>query len=671
MASSKVVPSAGMTEEEARKARQKEEDEEEMQMAMAAGQNIVPAGVFVLDPTSNFCKNWDFLIILLMFFTALVTPFEVALMETAVFGDFYFLFLLNRLCDVGFITDMVINFYLGYLDTESNCYIYDRGRIAKHYLSGWFSLDLVSVLPYDMLGLFMKSDSLAQLKVLRVLRLLRLIKLLRVLRAARIFKRLENRLGISFIAKQLCTYLIMALMMIHWAACAWIIIPQLTSTRPTWMDAGEMSFKSGREMFDIYVAALEFSLMSMVLGYGSYPPTTTGERFVAVIIMLLAGSVYAYILGNVCQAVSSTDPGTTAFHQMMDLLNMYMEEIRLPKDDKVKAREYMNNCRGLQRQQYYQDVLRNMSPSMRGMFALHSHSSWIRKIPFFNAAKGDEKDRFTIAVALELERVAFTANELVFGQGEVADRMFIVQQGMVAREGQVLRKGNFFGHDMICAQGRRISSARALTFLDCQSLTREKLNAILDDGDFPLTRRAIHIEALRMAMKKYFKLLSNNMRNASLMMNKKQTKMSKEEIEAWVEKMTAIANVKHDDHRQSRSGSDDMELLDEEPEPEEAKVQAPTDPKAFLSTYKKQNESGGGAAAAGAGGGTTADLRKQVASLQSSFEASQNKSAARMGKLESMLQQILTMRRIQMDAPSEVTSNDDNLLVDSIVDMHL
>ena len=41
--------------------------------------------------------------------------------------------------------------------------------------------------------------------------------------------------------------------------------------------------------------------MSLVIGYGSFTPTSTFERVVALFCMMLAGSIYAYIIGAICQ----------------------------------------------------------------------------------------------------------------------------------------------------------------------------------------------------------------------------------------------------------------------------------------------------------------------------------------------------------------------------------
>ena len=45
--------------------------------------------------------------------------------------------------------------------------IRDRVRIAHTYFKGWFCLDLVSIFPFDMIGLFAGAD-MSSLKIVKV-----------------------------------------------------------------------------------------------------------------------------------------------------------------------------------------------------------------------------------------------------------------------------------------------------------------------------------------------------------------------------------------------------------------------------------------------------------------------------------------------------------------------
>jgi hypothetical protein len=132
----------------------------------------------------------------------------------------------------------VMNFFLAYQDEKRGELITNRKQIVKAYVFGWFPIDFISVVPFDLANVFGDDDNksaVADLKILKVIRLLRLIKLLRIMRASRVMKRLENQIGLSFRAISLLKFLTMIIILVHWIACLWNLIPglQVPSFRPS------------------------------------------------------------------------------------------------------------------------------------------------------------------------------------------------------------------------------------------------------------------------------------------------------------------------------------------------------------------------------------------------------------------------------------------------------
>ena len=162
---------------------------------------------FLLDPNQKFMRQWDVVTMVALLFTATVTPYEVALLETELDA----LFFVNRLVDLVFVSDMVMNFFLMYRENAElgGGMVRDKKRIRRHYLRGWFALDFISILPFDIVAFALRSSSLGKMKALRIIRLLRLLKLVRILRASRIFKRWESSIAVSYTYLALAKFLSM------------------------------------------------------------------------------------------------------------------------------------------------------------------------------------------------------------------------------------------------------------------------------------------------------------------------------------------------------------------------------------------------------------------------------------------------------------------------------
>lgn len=80
---------------------------------------------------------------------------------------------------------MVMIFNTAVIDDDYNI-IEDRSVIAKTYLKGWFWIDLISIIPFDLFKFTGENGEAASL--IRFLRIGRIIKILRLIKLMRIMK---------------------------------------------------------------------------------------------------------------------------------------------------------------------------------------------------------------------------------------------------------------------------------------------------------------------------------------------------------------------------------------------------------------------------------------------------------------------------------------------------
>jgi len=194
----------------------------------------------LLNPRSQMMQYWDFATLSALFFTATVTPYEVCMMweeqsfETLIESGMLPLFIANWIVNSIFIVDMGFNFFLPYKESikKGGGTVKSHKRIARHYLCGWFPIDLISVIPFDNIMMGVDTSGIKNASIfsmIRMLRLLRLIKLARILRASRIFSRWENSIALSSANMELVKYTILITMVLHWFACTLGIVAQLMS----------------------------------------------------------------------------------------------------------------------------------------------------------------------------------------------------------------------------------------------------------------------------------------------------------------------------------------------------------------------------------------------------------------------------------------------------------
>ena len=467
----------------------------------------------IISPKSKFSQQWDLLMILLLLYTAVVTPFEVSYLSASVPP---LLFMLNRLVDMAFFADIIINFCLAYELEDEGLWVVSHDRIAIRYVKGWFLIDVVSTIPFDMFVALPPSatggesvaDTLQDLKVLRVIRLFRLIKLARVLLASRLFKRWETKIALSYAVQSLIKFVIVVLTTTHWLACLLRLIVELELAFdekgfPINYLVSNNVYESGE--WGQYLIGVYWALMTITtIGYGDIELTTEGEKGVGMVAMACGGFIYAYIVGAVCGIVATMDAATAQFQQRMDALQDYMKENRIPKELRYRLREYFYHTRELQRAHHYNDLLSLMTPTLRGEVAVLSNADWVKRVPFFypKAATDAELKSFITEVTMKLTIDSFAPEELVISKGERGLVMYIIRKGVVGCNGRIMGGGNYFGEDMILQSAVRLHDVRSLTFLDVYVLSKSDLDDVLELGNFPHIYKCVRRHVMKYAFKR-------------------------------------------------------------------------------------------------------------------------------------------------------------------------
>ena len=101
---------------------------------------------YVLLPEGTFLTYWNLIIVLLLMYVATYMPFRICFHKQALTltsGDKVDLFV-----DSLFVVDIIINFFSAYYDTKTLLPVVKYKAIARNYVTGYFSVDLVSAIPF-------------------------------------------------------------------------------------------------------------------------------------------------------------------------------------------------------------------------------------------------------------------------------------------------------------------------------------------------------------------------------------------------------------------------------------------------------------------------------------------------------------------------------------------
>ncbi len=125
---------------------------------------------FTILHYSPFKAVWDWLILILVIYTAIFTPYVAAFLLNEHSGHHLAnnsfgarsryndpLTIIDLIVDVMFIIDILINFRTTYVNKNDEV-VSHPGKIAVHYFKGWFLIDMVAAIPFDLLLFGSETD---------------------------------------------------------------------------------------------------------------------------------------------------------------------------------------------------------------------------------------------------------------------------------------------------------------------------------------------------------------------------------------------------------------------------------------------------------------------------------------------------------------------------------
>lgn len=483
----------------------------------------LPTYRFLINPDLNrFIPIWDGVTMCALLWVALVTPIQVSMLE----AQFDVMFVLGLVIDFIFITDMILQFFTMYPAATSiggsKQMERNHRNIIVHYLKGWFIVDLVSVIPFDMVNLLLTPDGeVGRLKTIKVIRTLRLLKLTKILKSSRIFHRIEVSAHFPYQRFALVKFLIILLLVCHWQASIWAMTLTLAETgEPRWVDGideldANLDVKTSQSGLRTYIASFYFCSYTMTsVGYGDIGAKNLIERVTCIFLILLSGLVWAYILGEVCGIVGDMNAEQQSFRKRMDNLNAMMQERGVPDAMRRRLRSYFLSNKKSSQYLTQKELLSNMSPNLQGEVSLLLNVEWIRKIDFLKKFLTEAKEVEQAGEDAEPYRaciadIARNLDNMAFAQGENflhIQTLFILYRGLIGQGARVVHAGAVWGEDFVLSDMTLLQSRRscALTYVEVIYMSRDNFHRVIQSHAFscPQLKDTVRRYVVRLAARR-------------------------------------------------------------------------------------------------------------------------------------------------------------------------
>ncbi|XP_029169015.1 potassium voltage-gated channel subfamily H member 6 isoform X8 [Nylanderia fulva] len=448
---------------------------------------------------SPFKAVWDWVILLLVMYTAIFTPYVAAFVlsdpdyntrKNKKYGDDPIV-IIDLIVDVTFIVDIIINFRTTFVNSNDEV-VSHPGKIAVHYLKGWFIIDLVAAIPFDLLLVGSDTDELGLDKdeTTTLIGLLKTARLLRLVRVARKIDR-YSEYGAAVLLLLMATFALIA----HWMACIWYAIGN--AERPTlkskvgWLDmlandTHQFYFHNntgGPSIKSRYITALYFTFSSLTsVGFGNVAPNTDTEKIFTIIVMLIGSLMYASIFGNVSAIIQRLYSGTARYHTQMLRVREFIRFHQIPNPLRQRLEEYFQHAWTYTNGIDMNSVLKGFPECLQADICLHLNRNLLNNCRAFEAASPG----CLRALSLKFKTTHAPPGDTLVHRGDVLTSLYFISRGSIEILKDdivmaILGKDDIFGENpcIYPTVGKSSCNVRALTYCDLHKIHRDDLLDVL------------------------------------------------------------------------------------------------------------------------------------------------------------------------------------------------
>lgn len=457
---------------------------------------------FIILHYSPFKAVWDWIILLLVLYTAVFTPYSAAFLlnedeirmklnrdaatrlKNAETSKADPLVIIDLLVDIMFIADILINFRTTFL--QNGEVASDPQLIAKHYVKGWFLIDAIAAIPFDLL--LFGSGTSDTMTITGVLKTARLLRLLRVLRRIEQFA--------EYGAAVLLLLMVSFTLIGHWLACIFYAIANMErphlKAKVGWLDNLAQTLNEpylpndttgGPSIRTKYLTALYFTFTSLTsIGFGNVAPNTNAEKIFSIFAMLLGSLLSAAIFGNVSSIMLRLYQGTEEYNEKTEGIKEFINFHHLPKSLANRLQESFQHTWSYTNGIDMSSVLKGFPECLQADICLHLNRNLLNNAAAFkNASQGCLR-----VLSMKFRSTHAPPGDTLIHPGDILHSIYFIASGSIEISKDeivmaILGKHDIFGGDIRDkgAAGKSLYTVRPLSYSDINKIDIAELREIL------------------------------------------------------------------------------------------------------------------------------------------------------------------------------------------------
>ncbi|KAH9288120.1 hypothetical protein KI387_032237 [Taxus chinensis] len=353
---------------------------------------------------------------------AWVCPFELGFIDTPEGG----LLIADTIVDTFFAIDIILTFFVAYMDDKTHMMIDNPRQIVRRYISTWFIVDVVSTIPLEGLNYVIRGTHAGFSLYYSLLNILRLWRLRRV---KTLFTRLEKDIRLSYLWIRCARLICVTLFAVHCAGCLYYLLADRYPDRNnTWFSSIHPKFEK-QSIWIRYISCIYWSMTTLsTVGYGDIHAVNAREMIFIIFYVLFNLGLTAYLIGNMTNLVVEGTRRTMQFRKRIRAASNFVHRNDLPPKLREQILSYM--CLKFKAEELQQQkVMEELPKAIRSSISRRLFIQTVEKVYLFKEVSPD----FLLDLVTEMNAEYFPPKEDIILQNETPSDIYILVSGEVEK----------------------------------------------------------------------------------------------------------------------------------------------------------------------------------------------------------------------------------------------
>lgn len=282
----------------------------------------------LIDIDNKFKKIWDNTLLALIFYIAIFSPFKISFIDDSAYPYWTYF---DYMIDFVFFIDLILTFFTPVY--KNFRLIKSHKKIALRYLKVWFWLDLISIIPLDLIFKNESGPGKVLQGLIKMPKLYRMFRLLKIIRAIKlkqknqtfIAKKLAQFLNSDTLASKIIPLYAIGILISYMFACLWHFVPKENPDRNSWLQRYGFLSEPTHDRFWASVYYIYATVTTT--GYGDITPYTKQEFGLTVMFVWFGVSFHSLIYTTMLKNIENYRQKNMKYNEKLKFLNEMKKSI--------------------------------------------------------------------------------------------------------------------------------------------------------------------------------------------------------------------------------------------------------------------------------------------------------------------------------------------------------